>query len=413
MNIPLLISKLSDLEINNFYNNHANTYVNDKQLFLIENLWFRTQEKSNQKYSGWKTHNDKRRRVIHSMQYYDVCKESKSLYLDKVYIYLSLTLPKTEIEEFLNDTLEHAENQRWIISKEDQYSLKFEKDNLKINIIKHSKHPVDEKEGRHFPSEYEHVELFIYDKKTVISENKDDYDRIWTLFRRGLRPHGLYGNPINVTRNIESISHLFPAQIEVGCGPSIESNIPALDSLHEVFRVQNKFTHEFYWGKHDNFVKDIVCNSAEKFIECAEMPLKIIKAMPSKTHKIISDLIKEGLIVSPVLSNNFDKLFEKAGCKEILVRKYSYDEFYPKIEFNSKAKSLLVIGCHADRRQIQLQARQLGLKIIYINPEGYTDGVTVREKKVESLKEGDYIIRLTASEAMELIENLLQPVLNN
>ena len=405
MKMPLFLDNLSDKEFENFDNHHVNSKIKSENAFLIENLWFRTQEKSNQDASGWKTNKDRRRRVIHSMQYYNTNKVTKQLFLEKIYLYQCLTLPKNELKVFCEKIISAATKNNWVISQSDD-EISMYLDDLFIKVLPKNVLQVDMDENRYYPEDYSQLEIYVTDNNSHIDDFTQDYKRIWKLYKRGLRPRGVVGEPIDVTNNLDEILSLFPAQLEIGCGPSIESDIPALDSLHEIFRVQNKYTHQFYWNEEDNFILDIITRTEKKLFECAEMPLKIIKAKPSQSYQIIAQLSKEGMIVGPVFSNNFDKLIEKVNCEEILVRKYEYDEFYPKVEFSSTAKSLLVIGCHADRRQIQLQARANNLKIIYINPEGYFDENTVRLKKIESLKDGDYIIRLTASEALEKLQEL-------
>lgn len=74
---------------------------------------------------------------------------------------------------------------------------------------------------------------------------------------------------------------------------------------------------------------------------------------------------------------------------------------YPAITFDPKAKALLVVGVHADRRLAQLRARERGLKLIYIDPERYLapDGAPI-PYPVESPQDQDGLVRMTAGEAM-------------
>lgn len=64
-------------------------------------------------------------------------------------------------------------------------------------------------------------------------------------------------------------------------------------------------------------------------------------------------------------------------------------------------KSLIVVGSHADRRRIQAAARQKGLQVIYIDPEGYFEKDNFIEYKLESPQDEDIIYRKGASQAFK------------
>ncbi len=91
------------------------------------------------------------------------------------------------------------------------------------------------------------------------------------------------------------------------------------------------------------------------------------------------------------------------------LRRYDTEAYFPiyrnerqeDVEFNPAARSLLVVGVHADRGLAQMRARQLGLRVIYIDPERYLapDG-SVIPYPVEAPQDGDLFVRMTAGEAM-------------
>lgn len=65
--------------------------------------------------------------------------------------------------------------------------------------------------------------------------------------------------------------------------------------------------------------------------------------------------------------------------KEKYVRRFEEFQIVPEIEFHPDARSLLVVGAHADRRRVEKQAREKGLQVIYVDPEGYLNpsGATI------------------------------------
>ncbi|MGK5559210.1 hypothetical protein ACSNOI_47195, partial [Actinomadura kijaniata] len=76
--------------------------------------------------------------------------------------------------------------------------------------------------------------------------------------------------------------------------------------------------------------------------------------------------------VGPIITHNFDVLCGRAGLAEHYVRRY--DQKIPQVPMPEQARALLVIGLHADRRAVQARARQRGLPVFFLDPEGFTRG---------------------------------------
>lgn len=138
------------------------------------------------------------------------------------------------------------------------------------------------------------------------------------------------------------------------------------------------------------------------------MHKKIISVKPNSFYETLKKLYDSGFVVGPVITNNFDGLIRQAGIPEKYVRKYS-DSIFPDIVFHKEAKSLIVVGTHADRRHIQQSARRNKLKVIYIDPEGYyrKDG-SFACCPLESIKKGDILIREPASVAFCKLKKILK-----
>ncbi|MBQ3494199.1 MAG: hypothetical protein IJA69_02160 [Clostridia bacterium] len=68
---------------------------------------------------------------------------------------------------------------------------------------------------------------------------------------------------------------------------------------------------------------------------------------------------------------------------------------------------MIVMGGHADRRQVQKQAREKGLQIIYIDPEGFFTKDGFEKYPIEGPKDGDIIVNLTFEQAMEQLKKVL------
>lgn len=78
--------------------------------------------------------------------------------------------------------------------------------------------------------------------------------------------------------------------------------------------------------------------------------------------------------------------------KEKYVRRFEEFQIVPEIEFHPDARSLLVVGAHADRRRVEKQAREKGLQVIYVDPEGYLNpsGATIPYPP-ESVQDSDLL----------------------
>lgn len=109
------------------------------------------------------------------------------------------------------------------------------------------------------------------------------------------------------------------------------------------------------------------------------------------------------LLVGELLNNNFDHICERIGIKERILRVYNIENYFPIINFDSKAKALICIGTHADRRGVQKQAREKGLKIIYIDPEGFETINGFEHYPIEGAKDEDLILKMSASDFANII----------
>ena len=104
------------------------------------------------------------------------------------------------------------------------------------------------------------------------------------------------------------------------------------------------------------------------------------------------------------------------GLPEKSLRQYDREAYFPiyrggenrGVPFDPRARSLMVIGVHADRRMAQRYARRLGLQIIYVDPERYVapDGSEI-PYPVESPQDGDLFVRLTAGEAIPRLQRAI------
>ena len=203
--------------------------------------------------------------------------------------------------------------------------------------------------------------------------------------------------------SFDEITKYLPAQVELGCGPSIEAGIMPLYYLHEIYKVQRHSDGKFYFGEEDDLVQQIITRDNKKFDEFYKIIVNCIKAEPTIFHKKIKEMYNKQLLVGDLLNNNFDHICERIGIKERILRVYNIENYFPIINFDSKAKALICIGTHADRRGVQKQARKKGLKIIYIDPEGFETINGFEHYPIEGAKDEDLILKMSASDFANII----------
>lgn len=135
----------------------------------------------------------------------------------------------------------------------------------------------------------------------------------------------------------------------------------------------------------------------ENFYRRASLPyLHALTAPPTDFYLLLRELHDRSMIIEPVITNNFDGFATLVGLSERYIREYTTTRLVPKIDFHPEAKSLLVVGAHADRRRVAEAARNQGLKVIYVDPEGYEEGRKFRPYPLEAPQDSDMLIRMKA-----------------
>lgn len=387
MKFPYKICKLTNNEVNIF-----NKYFATKGEFVFEGIWFRSQEEVNKNVSGYIDNTTRNRRTIHYNHVFYV--KDNYLMVKSSYIYLSIRLNNNEYDKYLNDIINTLENNNYI--KNNNIYIK---DNLNIMINKYDKHPYDE-----IIDNYKTVDIVV--KSDNLNNTDKLFNQVWNLQVKGIRERDTRGNPKYIN-DFNELKEYFPMAVELGCGPSIEAGVMPLYKLHEIYKVQRHSDGKFYFGTSDTLIKQIIEKDNVKFDEFYEIIAECIKAKPTNFHYNLKKMYDKKLFTMNLFNNNFDRLCKRIGINENILRVYKIENYFPKVIFDKDVKALLCIGTHADRRFIQRQARNQGLKIIYVDPEGFNTDNEFFKYEIEGAKDEDYILKMTASEFSQVIENIL------
>ncbi|MCW5978017.1 MAG: hypothetical protein KIT09_08055 [Bryobacteraceae bacterium] len=398
----VLIEELTPRQQDRFHR-HMNSDRSGWHRKWTESIWRRHQDPANAALSGWKHPGDRRRRLIHFYDEYDL--DGRSFVLRNAYLSLNLTSVDEEVGPYWEAIHASLAFGGWKMSGWKSGFEEWRRGDLVAAMRLWPTHPEDERRGNALPPTHQHLEFRV---QTAAYELPDGLiERPWRWFYDvGLRAILPKGSPTMVEPE-QIVEHL-PAQLELGCGPSTEAGIPHLSTLHKIYGV-SKADFSFVFRAEEDSILGLFSTPEEKYREMTAIYRACIVAEPTPFYRQAHDLWRRRWFVGPFITNNFDCLCAEAGVDEMSLRRYDTEPYFTcmkdsllrQIEFDPRAKSLLVIGVHADRRLAQIRARELGLRVIFIDPERYIapDGSAI-PYPVEAPQNQDLFVRLPAGEAM-------------
>ncbi len=375
-------------------------FIASKDSFDFEGCWLRNQRPENAKKSGYVDETTQRRRYVHFYDSY-VCEEKDNKYylaLSKYYLYVTNTLPVEEINAYYKKIEEALEIGKF---KQVESNIFEAQNGTQVQIFRYKNHP---RNTEAFPENYESLDIVVCSKGYDYSAIQD---RMWALSKKMYRMPDKRGNP-TYTTNVADIVKYLPAQVEMGCGPSINANIPPLHEMHETYKVQNHISGRFYFADQDDLLYNLISNEQEMRKKFAKVPLACISAELTDGYKKFGELYKKGYFRGTVFNNNFDRLVKRMDIPEKILRIYDINDYIADCDFDAGVKSLVCMGCHADRRQVQRQARKNGLKIIFIDPEGFYTKDGFEPYPIEGPQDDDIILKMTFEEAMNKLGDILK-----
>jgi hypothetical protein len=361
-----------------------------------DGIWRRTQEEWNAAESGWQSVSDRRRRVVHYTHEYDLQKREggAELLFRHAYVYYSLSLPEQEIAPDLDRVKNSLQRGGWRRDAGDGPAELWRLGDLVCSLSFMARHPEDVRAGRDLPPSYRTLDVTI----RSLGFNSLNERLPWEVLAQGMRLKDAREQPTYVP-DLSALVQLSPFHVELGCGASIEAGIPALHHLHELYRVTDMDTGRFiFGGEQDDLIERLLTQPSAEFPALGELFGAAFVAEPTAAHWALLALRDAGHLVGPIMTNNFDGLAHRVGLSEHFLRRY--DEVIPAVEFRPDARSLLVIGSHADRRRVQARARARGLKIVYLDPEGYQIDGRFIGYPLEGPRDGDSVCRKTATEGL-------------
>jgi len=395
---PLKVLEITELQKEVF----DKYFTEEDGTFLFEGMWLRDQREKNKNQSGWVDESTRRRRYVHFVDHYGVVTEEGKNFLAIVSAYLCVcnTLPKEELDVYTAEILEILQRKGFEKVEENHYK----KENFEVLLKFYDNHPKNGEGNVTFPDNYRSVDLFIFSSG---NEFLNHYNRMWEHSTKMFRIPEQRENP-EYLEDVEQIRKYIPAQVEMGCGPSIQAGIPPLHGMHETYKVQNHLTRKFYFSSADILIQQVLENPLEMYKKFATVPILCLTAEHTHAYKLFDKYYKKGLFVGTVYNNNFDRLVKRLGIPEFILRIYDKNKYLPKIDFDPRAKALICFGTHADRRQVQKQAREQGLQVIFVDPEGFDTENGFESYPLEGPRDEDIIFKMTFSDFMEKFDSAFE-----
>ncbi|MFJ8475205.1 hypothetical protein [Kitasatospora sp. NPDC094011] len=375
---------------------------------IEEGIWRRTQDPRNAEQSGWREDENGRRRVVHYRLHYgiDRSRPTDRLVMNELYLYVSWLAPADEIAAHRGDLVKRLSQGRWKPTGENGT---WRGGDLYATITEYDVHPQDERADRDTQSGFRSIDVVIQSVDYHLPRASRNVP--WDVLAGGMRVKEERGTPEYADDLSGLLDHL-PFIVEAGCGTSIEAGVPPLHHLHEVYRVTarqgDQLTQAFAFTMapaQDILVKEVLTDPERKVDDMVGMFRRLLESEPTQAHRIVKALHDAGHAVGAVATHNFDRLFARAGLPEVFMRRY--DQRTPHMEYPAEAKALLVIGLHADRREVQARARKLGLRVFYLDTEGVTEGGVYKEYLIEGARAGDVVVRSEAIPALRRLAELL------
>ncbi|MER5932490.1 hypothetical protein [Streptomyces sp. NPDC002054] len=380
----------------------------DRPRYEEEGIWRRTQQPETAEHSGWAGEGDARRRIVHYWHRFGLVETTAApaLAMQEMYLYHSVAAPSGEINEAWEQNHAMLAEGGW----KEVGPGRFELGDLRVHMLRVEEHPEDLRAGRKLPADYEVIDTTFTSVNTF--PPRAVRRRPWEVLTHGVRVKDTPGEP-TYADTLEQLKDFLPFQVEVGCGVSYEAGIPPLHRLHEIYHVneiedeqlRKGFTFVLAPGR-DPLLAEMFLDTEDKVHELSDMYRACFNAEVTPALHALKRLQTAGHMVGPFITNNFDALGARAGFDEEFMRRY--DQRIPPVTFHPDAKALVVIGLHADRRHVAKRARERGLKVFNVDPEGFPrpDGSWFTYP-LEGPQTGDIVVRKTAADAIGELQQLL------
>jgi hypothetical protein len=398
----VVVPELNDRNLERF-RRHMDSDASGWYRRFTESIWRRHQHPSNARLSGYRSAEDQKRRLVHFYDEYGVV--GQSFVLRNAFLHLNLALPAEDIDDYRTAIGAGLVEGGWREVDRDVACERWERGDLTASLRHTRMHAEDERYGRVQPEAYRNLDVIVETKGYGLPEGWERRP-FEVFFNVGLRKKLEREEPTLIDA-AELADHL-PAQVELGCGPSIEAGIPHLSTLHRIYGVSQADYGFIYRAEHDGLLS-LFRDPEAKYREMTDIYRACLLAEQTPFYRNLRDFWQRGHLVGPVITNNFDCQCAELGLPEVSLRRYDWGPYYPEIAHDPRAKSLLVIGVHADRRLVQMRARERGLRILFVDPEAYVapDGARI-EYPVEAPQRADLFVRATAHDAFERLSQRLK-----
>ena len=372
---------------------------------IAEGAWVRTQEEENREESKRRSREDKRMRIVYFRDEYDIQEEGNESHflIKKPYLFLYYALPKKESSLLREKITLFLQEGAWNKVEENDTILRAERGDL-VCEVRFSREVDKRSRIQDFPRDYRFTEMRVFSRQSSLTKEVDE--KPWMILKKGIRKRDIpeKGKIIPV----EEVLNFLPAHMEIGAGASVSSGVPALHTLHTIYSLKDKEGKFLFNPGEDTLLADVLLQPEVFYEKASRIHRKALTASPNRFYSLLQTLKEKKLLIEPVYVNNFDGFLSLIDVKSEYVRRIASTDIAEHIRFHPDAKSLIVVGVHADRRKIQRRAREAGLPVIYIDPEGFNENGDSFSYPLESIQKEDFHIPMRADDFAERLLKILE-----
>ena len=257
--------------------------------------------------------------LIHFYDEYGL--EGRDFVLRNMYLHLVIDLPADDVDGYrgaiargLGDGGWRCESRTGSATDADGAIERWRRGDLSA-VLRHSlSHPEDLAFGVRPAEGYRALDVVVRNDGYRLPDAWDRRVFFEVFHRVGLRKKLAREEPRVVPA--AALADHFPAQVELGCGPSIEAGIPHLSTLHRIYGV-SRADYSFVFRAEDDPLLELFRDPQAKLREMTEIYRACLVAKPTPFYRQLVELWKRGFLVGPVITNNFDCQCADLGLPEI------------------------------------------------------------------------------------------------
>jgi hypothetical protein len=201
------------------------------------------------------------------------------------YLSLNLTLPEPDLEEYREVAGHNLSAGGWWLETRRLDWKRWRRGDLLAEFAMWRLHPEDARRGGCYPDGYRHLEIRVWTEGYPYPDGLEQRPWRW-FYEVGLRRMLPTGTPKYIEP--EELTEHLPAQVELGCGPSTEADVPHLSTLHRIYGV-SKPDFSFVFRAMDDSVLNLFADPEEAYRRMTDIYRACAVAEPTFFYRALQE----------------------------------------------------------------------------------------------------------------------------